>query len=100
MDREQLTRQNLGGVFNYRLRHACNCRAVACVTKLPNLKLKTWPKRLLGSLLLVLALPNFTCQMEQTFEPAVVDFLFNYAKENLVTMSTRETLLKGKAQYR
>jgi hypothetical protein len=38
--------------------------------------------------------------MEQTFEPAVVDFLFNYAKENLVTMPTTETLLKGKAQYR
>ncbi len=54
----KLTGQNLGQVFNSRLGHACICRAMAYITKQPNLNLKTWPKHLLGSLPLAFALPG------------------------------------------
>ncbi len=57
MDKLQLTGQNLGRVFNFRNGrvHAVHllCRRV----KLPNLKLKTWPKQLLGYVPLDIALP-------------------------------------------
>jgi hypothetical protein len=50
--------QNLGRVFNSRLGHACVCCAIAYITKQPNLKLKTRPKQLLGSLPLTFTLPS------------------------------------------
>jgi len=43
-------------VFNSRLGQAGICRAIACITKWPNLKLKTWPKQLLGYLQLAFVL--------------------------------------------
>jgi hypothetical protein len=49
MDKLNLAGQNLGRVFNSRCRHACLCNAIT-LTKQPNLKLKTWPNQLLGSL--------------------------------------------------
>ncbi len=58
VDKLKLTRQNLGRVFNSRLKRACICHAIACRTKRPNLKLKTRPKQLLGSLPLAFVLPN------------------------------------------
>jgi hypothetical protein len=58
MDKFKLTGQNLGRVFNSRLGRACMFRAIAYITKQPNLKLKTWPKQLLGSLLLAFELPG------------------------------------------
>jgi len=56
MEKLKLTRQNLGRVFNFRFRRACVCRAMAYITKRLNLKLKTQPKHLLGSLQLAFAL--------------------------------------------
>jgi hypothetical protein len=54
MDKLQLTGQNLGRVFNIRSGHfACSAILVLSV-KLPNLKLKTRSKQLLGSLPLVI----------------------------------------------
>jgi hypothetical protein len=58
MDKLKLTGQNLGQVFNSRLGRACICHAIACMTKRPNLKLKTQPKQLLGSLPLAFTLPT------------------------------------------
>ena len=60
MDKLQLTGQNLGRVFNFRI-----CRLDAehfwCYqVELPNLKLKTQPEQLLGSLPLDIALPETT----------------------------------------
>jgi len=51
----KLTGQNLGRVFNFRNGHVVHflCYGV----KLPNLKLKTQPKQLLGSLPLDISLP-------------------------------------------
>jgi hypothetical protein len=56
MDKLQLTGQNLGGVFNSR--SGCMCAMHLCFyeAKQPNLKLKTWPKQLLGSLPITFAL--------------------------------------------
>jgi hypothetical protein len=58
MDKLWLTGQNLGEVFNPRLGCSCKCRAIAYFTKQTSLKLKTWPKQLLGSLPLAFALPD------------------------------------------
>jgi hypothetical protein len=50
MDKLKLIGRNLGRVFDSRLGHACKGHAIEHVTKQPNLKLKTRPKQLLGSL--------------------------------------------------
>jgi hypothetical protein len=50
-DKLKLTGQNLGRVFNSRLGRACIGHAIVHITKQPNLKLKTQPKQLSGSLL-------------------------------------------------
>ncbi len=62
MDKLKLARRNLGQVFNYRLGHAWIGHAIVLITKQPNLKLKTQPKQLLGSLPLAFALPR--CSLE------------------------------------
>ncbi len=54
----ELTGQNLGRVLNSRLGRACICRAIAYMTKRPNLKLKTRRKQLLGFLPLAFAHPE------------------------------------------
>ncbi len=64
MDKLNLTERNLGRVFNSRLGHACISRAMAYITKQPNLKMKTWPKQLLGSLRLAFMLPIFVHQVQ------------------------------------
>jgi len=51
MDKYKLTGQNLGRVFRCRLDSNCIGHAVVHITKQPNLKLKTRPKQLLGSLI-------------------------------------------------
>ncbi len=58
MDKLQLTGQNLGRVFNSRM--GCMCGVPFCCyeAKQTNLKLKTRPKQLLGSLPLAFALPG------------------------------------------
>jgi hypothetical protein len=53
----QLTGRNLGRVFNFRFGHLQAEHFRRCQVKLPNLKFKTRPKQLLGSLLLVITLP-------------------------------------------
>jgi hypothetical protein len=59
MDILQLTGQNLGRVFKFRFGHL-HAELFWCYqVKLPNLKLKTRPKQLLGSLPLVIALTVF-----------------------------------------
>jgi hypothetical protein len=57
MDKLQLTGQNLGRVFNFSNGHLHAAIYLMLSLKLPNLQLKTWPKQLLGSLPLVIALP-------------------------------------------
>jgi hypothetical protein len=56
----QLTGRNLGRVFNFRFGHLQVEHFRSYQVKLPDLKLKTRPKQLLGSLLLVIALPGTT----------------------------------------
>jgi hypothetical protein len=58
MDKLQLTGQNLGRVFNFRFGHLHDEHFWCYQVKPPNLKLKTHPKQLLGSLPLVIALPD------------------------------------------
>jgi hypothetical protein len=70
--------QNLGRVFNTRLGRACMYDAIALITKQPNLKLKTWYKQLIGSLLLAFAL---------------------LYRESIPQIQSTESLLKGKSQY-
>ncbi len=54
----QLTGQNLGRVFNFQFGHLQAEHFRCYQVKLPNLKLKTQIKQLLGFLPLVIALPN------------------------------------------
>jgi hypothetical protein len=58
MDKLQLTTQNLGRVFNSRGGNVYAMHSCGYQSKLPNLKLKTQPKQLLGSLPLGFALPG------------------------------------------
>ncbi len=51
-------RKNLGWVFNSRRGHVHEIHPCCNWAKLPNLKLKTWPSQLLGSLRLDIALPG------------------------------------------
>jgi hypothetical protein len=57
MDKLKLTGRNLGRVFKFRRVCLHTIRLYYFETKLPNLKLKTRPKQLLGSLPLDIALP-------------------------------------------
>jgi hypothetical protein len=57
MDKLQLTGQNPGRVFNFRSCHFHSAHLWRYRVKLPNLKLKTRPKQLLGSLPLDIAFP-------------------------------------------
>jgi hypothetical protein len=66
MDKLWLTGRALGRVFNFRsgcMRHTMHLRP--SVAKQPNLELKTRPKQLLGSLPLVIVLPDqsYGCKM-------------------------------------
>jgi hypothetical protein len=54
----QLTGHNLGRVFNFRFDHLQAEHFRCYQIKLPNLKFKTWPKQLQGSLSLVITLPR------------------------------------------
>jgi hypothetical protein len=58
MDKLQLTGQNLGRVFNSRSGCMCAMPFRCYEAKQPNLKLKTQPEQLLGSLPIALALPG------------------------------------------
>jgi hypothetical protein len=58
MDKLQLSGQNLGRVFNSRGGHVYAMHSSVYYSKLPNFKLKTWPKQLLGSVLLDIELPG------------------------------------------
>jgi hypothetical protein len=58
MDTLQLAGQNLGQVFNFRSGHLHAAHLWCYLAKLPNLKLKTRHKQLLGSLPLDIALPD------------------------------------------
>ncbi len=58
MNKLKLKGQNLGQVFNSSLESVCIYCAIAFITKWPNLKLKTWPKPLFGSLLFAFVLPT------------------------------------------
>ncbi len=60
MDKLKLTGQTLCRVFYSKLGRVCICSASAPIAKWPNLKLKTQPKQLLGSLSLAFALPAWT----------------------------------------
>jgi hypothetical protein len=50
MDKLKIKGQNLGRVFNSRYDRACVCYEMTIKAKLPNLKLRTQPNQLLGSL--------------------------------------------------
>jgi len=57
MDKLKLTGRNLGRVFNIRRSHLHAATFLVLSVQLPNLQLKTWPKQLLGYLLLDIAHP-------------------------------------------
>ncbi len=57
MDKLNLTGRNLGRVFEFRRGYLHAIQLYYFETKLPNLKLKTRPKQLLGSLQVDIALP-------------------------------------------
>ncbi len=57
MDKLKATGQNLGRVFILRSGHLHSANLWCYEEKLPNLKWKTWPKQLLGSLPLDVTLP-------------------------------------------
>jgi hypothetical protein len=78
MDKIQPTGQNLGRVFNSR-RGCVHAKRLHCFeTKLPNLKLKTWPKQLLGSLLLDIALPKHAFLVAISLMPDMIHRPKNY----------------------
>jgi hypothetical protein len=58
IDKLQLAGQNLGRVFNFRGSHLHATHLWCFHVKLLNLRLKTWPKQLLGYLPLDIALPG------------------------------------------
>jgi hypothetical protein len=58
MEKRMLIGQTEGQVFNSRLGRVSICGAIAYITKQVNLKLKTWPKQLLGSNPLAFTLPS------------------------------------------
>ena len=58
MDKLQLTGQNLGRVYYFRNGRLHAVHFLCLGVKLPNLKLKTRPKQVLGSLSLDIALPG------------------------------------------
>jgi hypothetical protein len=60
MDKLELTGQNLGLVFNFKSGHFHALHFWCYKVKLRNLKLKTRPKQLLGSLPLVIVIPDVT----------------------------------------
>jgi hypothetical protein len=63
MDKLELTRQNLGRVFNSRSGYMCAMCLCCCEANWSNLKLKTWGKLLLGSLPVTFALRGHaTCK--------------------------------------
>jgi hypothetical protein len=57
---KQASRIKPGQVFNFRSGHVHAATFLVLYVKLPNLKLKSQPKQLLGSLPLVIALPGKT----------------------------------------
>jgi hypothetical protein len=70
MDKLHLTGQNLVRVFNFRYGHLHAEHFWCYQVKLPNLKLKTWLKRLLGSLPLVIALN--VIMLIATYKPRIL----------------------------
>jgi hypothetical protein len=58
MDKLKQTGQNLARVFNFRSGHLNAAHLWCCLLKVPNLKLKTQPKPLLGYLPIDIALPK------------------------------------------
>jgi hypothetical protein len=65
MDKLQLAGLQIGRVFNFRSGHLHAAHLWCFQVKLPNLRLKTWPKQLLGYLLLDIALPEYTLVAER-----------------------------------
>jgi hypothetical protein len=63
MEKLQPTGQNLGQVFNCRTGNLHAAHLWCYQVKLPNLKLKTWPIQLVGSLLLDIVLPRLAYQV-------------------------------------
>ncbi len=90
MDKLQLTGRNLGRVFNFRNGGVHAVHLLCCGVKLPNLKLKTQPKQLLGSLPLDIALPVVTFEQKHCIIKQVTlyksSFLLNIIFQNTQTL--------------
>jgi hypothetical protein len=69
MDKLQLTGRNLGLVFNYRM---CVMQLFCYKAKQPNLKLKTWQKQLVASILLAFAHPELAFVPGKPFQPSLI----------------------------
>jgi hypothetical protein len=74
MDQLSSSGQNLGRVFNFRYGRMCTTCTSYITTKLSNLKWKTWPKQLLGSLPLAFALPTFNVELNKS-KPVIRELL-------------------------
>jgi len=93
MDQLKLTGRNRGRVFNSRHGRACICRAIAYVTKQPNLKLKTQPEQLLGSLPLAFALPSLSLKTAaRLFTFSCITFLITF---NVLFLQVRASRRKN-----
>ncbi len=68
MGKLSLTRQNLGRLFNSNSGRLLSIHLLHSIPKRPNLELKTWPKQLLGSLPLDIALTDDWKLMVRRFE--------------------------------
>jgi hypothetical protein len=79
MDKLQLTGQNLGRVCTFRIAHVHVVHLHCYRVKLPDLKLKTRPKQLLGSLPLGIVLPKL---------------VVNFMKKNCIGFRFSQTCIK------
>jgi len=80
MDNLKSTGQNLGRVFNSRSGCMCAMHLICYESKQPNLKLKTLPKQLLGSLPRAFALPAYC--LSDARHNIRVNYLFDLGEAN------------------
>jgi hypothetical protein len=73
MDKLQQRGPNLGQLFNLNSGHLQAATFLVLSVKLPNLQLKTQPKQFLGSLLLVITLP----EPKHVFRKVTFDYELN-----------------------
>ncbi len=80
MGKLQPTGQKQGRRFSFKSGYFCASHLWCYQVKLPNLKLTTWPKQLLGSLLLDIALPIYRDHNNTSVEHYDYPYLLRFLK--------------------